>query len=380
MQGSIRGRRDVRNTVFVPNPEPWEAISPVIPDTLPNTAPKGPPMAHEATTVAPPIKRSGTPGTVPEENHTSDTTSVRSSRSLAGLAQHPGLHEPGLNASIIETVSTWFLGEKVSKSFVVGEVALAFNPPSAIHETSHEQASEAIRLVNFHVLEKVAANPAFVVATVSEKGKENASLEERAGEYYVSLAAVRRLTPTVAFKYQLHVDEANASAYSPVLFTPAWQIQESQASVIILYATNPAFTGSASSITLKQVVLSVALDTSLEGGRAMSAMMAPTTGASFKRKQSLVLWRFPELVVGPEQRKLLARFVTSGPVPKAGQVEAKWELPGMTGSGLGISSLAAEVRETSNPFADDGATTTPARSWNELPCTRKLMSGRYSTS
>jgi F-BAR domain only protein len=164
------------------------------------------------------------------------------------------------------------------------------------------------------------------------------------------------------------------------LFTPAWQIQDSKASVIVVYAINPAFSKALATTTLKNVVITVALDTSQDAGKAISAMMAPPAGASFKRKQSLVVWRFPELTVDAEQKKLLARFITSGPPPKAGSVETKWELPNIIGSGLGVSTLAGEASEGSDPFADESASTGQARSWNNIPCAKKLVSGRYSAS
>ena len=320
-----------------------------------------------------PIKRAETPGTISEDRAVSDSTSVHSGHSLVGLVHHPELHEPGLNASIVETVTTLFSEGTVTKTFVVGEVALAYNATSELSDSN----ADTIRLENFQELEKVAANPAFVTAIVSEKGKERASGEDRAGEYSVTVSAIKRPAPTVALKYQLHVDEANPSAYSPVLFTPAWQLQDSQASVIVVYVTNPAFTKSSTTVTLKNVVVTVALDTSQDAGKAASAMMAPTAGASFKRKQSLVVWRFPELSVDGEQKKLLARFITTGSPPKAGSIEAKWELPNRIGSGLSVSTLAGEA---SDPFADESASAGRTRSWNSIPCARKLVSGRYSAS
>ena len=373
---SVRGRRDVRNTMFVPNPvAPAEArnTSSIGAAAAISTGVGAAVVGAGAADVVSPIKRAETPGTIPEDRAVSDSTSIHSGHSLAGLVHHPELHEAGLNASIVETVTTSFSEGTVTKSSVVGEVALAYNPTSEV-SASHP---DTIRLENFQELEKVAANPAFVTAIVSEKGKERASGEDRAGEYSVTLSAIRRHAPTVALKYQLHLDEANPSAYSPVLFTPAWQIQDSQASVIVVYAMNPAFSKPSSTITLKNVVVTVALDTSYDAGKAASAMMAPTAGASFKRKQSLVVWRFAELVADGEQKKLLARFITTGLPPRAGSIEAKWELPDTIGSGLSVSTLAGEA---SDPFADESASAGQARSWHRVPCVQKLVSGRYSAS
>jgi F-BAR domain only protein len=372
---SVRGRRDVRNTMFIPNsvlPTDARNMPNIIATPAISTGAAAAVAAGTADLVSP-IKRAETPGTIPEDRAISDSTSVHSGHSLAGLVHHPELHEPGLNASIVETVSTSFSGGIVSRSSVVGEIALAYNQTSNFSDLQ----TDTIRIENFQDLEKVAANPAFVTALMSEKGKEPATGEDRAGEYSVALSAIKRPAPTIALKYQLHLDEANLSAYSPVLFTPAWQIQDSQASVMVVYAINPAFSKALATTTLKNVVITVALDTSQDAGKAVSAMMAPTAGASFKRKQSLVVWRFPEFTVDAEQKRLLARFITSGSPPKAGSIETKWELPNIVGSGLSVSTLAGEA---SDPFADESANAGQARSWNNIPCAKKLVSGRYSAS
>ena len=395
----MRGRRDVRNTIFVPNPEPpfldnepsatsESTLSAATGISAPGTTSTGGPVAPYADQpTSSPIK---TPAMIQEERTISDTTSIHSAQSLGTMVHHPEMHEPGLNASVIETVSTWFSDGTVSKSFVIGEVALAYNGSQST------VASEMVRLDNFQVLEKVAPNPSFVsTASASAKGKEKATgSEEVAGQYSVSLSAIKRSTPVVAFKYQLHLDPTNLSVYSPILLTPAWQIQDTQVSVIVIYSLNPAFVMSGSesppstttSITLKNVTLSIALDPSADAGKANSAMMAPQTGAAFKRKQGLVVWKLHEMVVSTEQQKLLARFITTGPKARPGLVEAKWELPGTTGSRLGVSMLGRGTEMLSeaaaDPFADDG--TTPAAEsgelWNEVHTARSLISGRYSAS
>lgn len=393
----MRGRRDVRNTVFIPNPEP------PVPDHEPAVASSSPPrtalatgtfesagagppgtesISHAESITASPFKASAI---LAEERTMSDTTSVHSSQSLGTLVQHPEMHAPGLNSSIVETVSTWFSDGTVTNSFVVGEVALAYNSSLDVADM------ETIRLDNFQMLEKIAENPNFVTSALSEKGKEEAESEERAGEYSVLLSAIKRSTPVVAFKYRLHLTPPDLSAYSPVLLSPAWQIQDSQASVIVIYTLNPAFTlstiGSAStpttSISLKNVVVSVALDPSADAGKATSAMMAPQTGGIFKRKQGLVVWKLPELIVSNEKQKLLVRFITTGLKAKQGHIEAKWELVGTTASKLGVSvqSGAAKQKEATDPFADDGTVhNTAARAWTEVNTARRLISGRYSAA
>lgn len=378
--GSVRGRRDVRNTVFVPNASDPANASEGINNTTAIGAgvagvAAGAAAGAGAMELASPIKHPSTPGTIPEDRAVSDTASLHSTHSLANVAQHPTMEAPGLNASIVETVSTWFTEGSISKSFVVGEIALAMNGLP-------EDDTETVRLSNFQLLEKVAANPTFVHSAVSDRGKEK---ESEAGQYTIDVNAIRKSTPTVALKYQIHLEAAIVAAYSPVLVTPAWQCQQGQVSVIVLYALNPSFIGAASGeAILKNVVITVSLDTS-DGTKTTSAMMSPTQGASFKRKAGAVVWRMSELkITGTDQGKLLVRFATSTPAegtPKNGTVEAKWEYEQAaagTGQQLGITRLVEAEAGEADPFADEGDAARAAKSWAEVSTRRKLVSGRYS--
>ncbi|KAF4168989.1 hypothetical protein CNMCM6936_000400 [Aspergillus lentulus] len=372
--GTIRGRRDVRNTVFIPNPPGSSNGLPVPPSGSDVSTPTSPGL---------PTRHVTSPSTATDDHALSDTTSIRSSHTLhniSGPVSHPDLHQPGLNASIVETVSAWFSEGAVTKSFVVGELALAYN---ALSGTTPDNAR--VRLDNFQVLEKVAANPHFVQ---EEKG----SGDEKRGEYSVLLSNITRSSPTVAFKYQVHIDQSEASAYCPVIFKPAWNLEEFQASVIIFYSMNSSFASSVprESITIKNLTLTVNLDTSPEEGResahATSAVMYPNSGATFRRKQSAVTWKIPELKVrAGADGKLLVRFATSASWPRKGKVDAKFELQTAdAGSRLGISTMSQQEDTTqkgTDPFADeDGslqASDGPSASWKEVATVRKLVAGKY---
>ncbi|KAA8651751.1 uncharacterized protein ATNIH1004_000647 [Aspergillus tanneri] len=374
--GTLRGRRDVRNTVFIPNPPPDKEL-PVTPTGSDVPAPVSPAL---------PIKHTLSPSNATDDHTLSDTTSVRSSHtlhSISGPVAHPELHEPGLNASIIETVNAWFSEGVVTKSFVVGELALAYNVALGV---SSENAR--IRLDNFQVLEKVAANPHFVN---EEKGKDQS--EEKRGQYSIHLSNIARSSPTVAFKYQLHLDPADASTYCPVIFKPAWNLEEFQASVIVFYSINPSFASAAhkNSVTLRNLVLTVNLDTTPEEGRevahATSAVMYPNTGASFRRKHSAVTWKMTELEVKADSDgKFLVRFSTATSWPRKGKIEAKFEVHSAnSGSRLGISAASQTAEATqkgaADPFADEDSTqatdTEASLVWNEVPTVRKLVGGKY---
>ncbi|OQE18188.1 hypothetical protein PENFLA_c022G01258 [Penicillium flavigenum] len=377
--GTIRGRRDVRNTVFIPSPgnelPPSSAGSESQPPTSPIRHMTSPSIA---------------PSTATDDHTVSDTTSVRSGHAThaAGAAVHPDLYESGLNASIIETVNAWFSEGNVTKSFVVGELALANNPTTG---TAADQTR--IRLDNFQVLEKVAANPHFVQEIAKDAG------DDKRGEYDIQLGSISRPMPTVAFKYQLHIDPSNPSAYCPVIFKPVWNLEETQASAIIYYTLNPSFVShTAESITLKNLVLTINLDTATHDkitkqpresvAHAISAAMYPNTGATFRRKTSTVTWRIPELEVKAPttpgaDSKFLVRFVTSTPGPRKGTVEAKFELRGAeSASQLGISRATSDVEQKeADPFADEGRESPlSAASWLGVPTTRKLIGGKYVSS
>ncbi|KAL2869326.1 uncharacterized protein BJX67DRAFT_26441 [Aspergillus lucknowensis] len=363
--GTIRGRRDVRNTVFIPT-------TPTQGNTVPGLT-----MAQDSSEPASPsspAKHTASPSNATDEHALSDTTSIRSSHtlhSISGPVAHPELHEPGLNASIIETVNAWFSEGTATKSFVVGELALAFN---GVSEASVEKAR--VRLNNFQVLEKVAANPHF-----TREVKNQDQSDDKTGEYDVILSNITRPAPTVAFKYQVHINPEDISALCPVIFKPAWNIEEFQASVIIFYSLNPSFASSVSkdSITLTNLVLTVNLDTSPQEDRevahATSAVMYPNTGAAFRRKQSAVIWKIPEFEVNRgSDGKLLVRFSTANSWPQKGKVEAKFEVRTPdAGSRLGISTTS---RTGSDPFADE---TNPAQ-WKDVPTLRKLTAGKYISS
>lgn len=297
----------------------------------------------------------------------SDAQSVRSAHSMSSLANpatvsHPQMHQPGLNASIIETVNATFENMQVVKAVVIGELALQHNPS----ETASPTGSEHIRLENFPVLEKVAPNPIFIN-----------QMPSKSGEYSVSLAQVTR--PSVAFKYQVHLEDSNLAAHAPISITPSWRIEASQASVILTYAFNPAFVSPARrSVSLKNVVVVIPI----EGARALSCQSKPL--GIFAKDRSLVYWKLGDMTLdeyAEAPQKLLARFTTESEA-KAGHVEVRWEISGEAatglGSGLSLSQSAVSKEEGgSDPFADEGALTSTPGSWKEVPLTRKLMSGKY---
>lgn len=348
----MRGRRDVRNTVFVPSTQSLESAG----------------LGGPAMPSAPSLGLASPP--VPGAHQGSDAQSIRSAHSVTSLASpatalHPQMHQPGLNASIIETVSATFETTQVIKAAVIGELALQHLPS----ETASPSGTDNIRLENFPVLEKVAPNPVFIK-----------QMPSKSGEYSVSLSQVTR--PSVAFKYQVHLEDTNPAAHAPISITPSWKIEPSQASVILTYAFNPAFVSPARrSVSLKNVVVVIPL----ENAKALSCQSKPL--GIFAKERSLVYWKLGDMTLdgyAEAPQKLLARFSTDSEA-KPGNVEVRWEISGEAaaglGSGLSLSQMAGAREEGgSDPFADEGTSASSPGSWKEVPVTRKIMSGRYITN
>ncbi|KAI9783938.1 MAG: hypothetical protein M1839_002883 [Geoglossum umbratile] len=356
-KGTVRGRRDVRNTIFVPSPQ-----SPETPgtDSPPSTSP---------------FKQTRT-ATLSSDDHVgSDTQSIRSSRSLSSLtstaAKHPDLHEPGLNSSLIETVSAWFDQGRATKAVVIGELALAYNPV----DITVPFGTETIRLENFPVLEKVAPNPTFISQT-----------PEKAGEYGVNLSSIIRTA--VAFKYQVHLEDSTLSTHAPFTLTPAWKHEPTKTSVILTYAFNPPFTSAdRGAVTLHNLIIIIGL----EGAKATACQSKPV--GNFSKEKSIIYWRLGDVTLEADGApgKLIARFTTDQEA-KPGSVEARWEIVGDNAIGLGsglqlsqLSTISSAIATTSpteaDPFADEGVAPSPAPSpsvaWKDVPMVRRIVSGKY---
>ncbi|KAF2101976.1 hypothetical protein NA57DRAFT_34067 [Rhizodiscina lignyota] len=373
--GTVRGRRDVRNTIFVPNPQTLDLSGTMSPEAGPSSAPL--PASPPATSQTSPFKPGQRSVFLTDDLAASDTQSVRSGRSLAsaasGTIRHPDLHGPGLNTSIVETISAWFEQGNLTKAQVFGEVALAYNH----QDLSAPFGSENIRLDNFSVLEKVAPNPAFID-----------QIPDKPGYYSVNLASITKTS--VAFKYQVHHESPTAATrHAPLLLTPQWKVEPTQTSVILAYSLNPEFAlpEGVSTVTLANMALIIHLDSS--GAKAKTARAA--NGGNFVRERSAVYWRLPEVNLtkdGPVQQ-LRARFFTDGEA-KPGAAEARWEISNehsvALGSGLSVSMLETKDGQNpeSDPFADEDAGT-PAEGekeevWKEVSSVKQIKSGATYTA
>lgn len=324
------------------------------------------------------------PGAVSEEG--SDTHSVRSARSVTSLSatiiRHPELTEPGLSASLVESVSMSFDSGQPTKTLITGEIALGYNS-----QRSAEDQPLSIRMDNFAVLEKVAPNPAFIAA-----------IPDHAGEYSVAHHNIHKTV--VAFKYQVHVDESTLASYAPIIISPAWRLEPHQSSVIVNWKPNPVYRrlhGILKPFTLRNVVFIAGI----EGAHASSCQSKPA--GTFSKEKGRLAWKLGDLVIDAEAvqngagSKVVARFATDAPA-RSTPVEVRWEISGedaeSVGSGLTLSmpkpktaEAAAVTEEEADPFADAGAeeksTDGPEAcgpAWTPVPTARKVMSGKFMAS
>lgn len=376
--GTVRGRRDVRNTVYMP-PRPQipesqaESTFSSIPGSpsLPNSHSKSSAVAALASeaSIAP----------------TSDTQSVRSGTSLGSLAhfQHPDLHGPGLNSSIIETVSAVFDDGQLKSASIAGEVAFVNNPSESgevkcklQYDIRCEQkltfnlAHETIKINNFAKLEKIGPNRIFV-HNISSDHPDQFSLD------------VAHLTRTsTAFSYRVYADDAETPSlgeHAPMAIKLAWKPQGDKLGLLVTYHLNPS-SSFTSPVTLHNVVFVATYD-----GQASGAQTKPS-GTHLKDKH-VVFWRLGDVTLTNEPQKLVCRIIgAEGIEPKPGHVEVRWEYNATgdepVGSGISISRLEegkGKAKELSDddPFADASLASSSDQKWVDVPVARKLISGKY---
>ncbi|KAF7549714.1 hypothetical protein G7Z17_g6197 [Cylindrodendrum hubeiense] len=356
---TIRGRRDVRHTVYVPPPNLPESntestlggipLSPSLPTSLSKSSAVAA-LASEASIAA-----------------TSDTQSVRSGNSLGSLVhpKHPDMTGPGLNSSVIETVSAVFEGGVIKSSSIAGEVAFVNNPSDSGDVKDHE----TIRINNFAALERIGPNRIFV---------QNSSPDQQ-DQFSLDVSHLTRTS--TAFTYKLFAEESESLGHhAPLLLKLAWKPQGDKLGLLLQYHLNPACELTAP-VTLHNVVFVVTYD-----GRASGAQTKPS-GTHLKDKH-IVYWRVGDVTLTDAIQKIVCRIIgAEGVAPNPGHVEARWEYTAsgdeLVGSGISISRLdegKGKVKELSedDPFADDSLTTSSQEpQWVDVPVIRKLVSGKY---
>ncbi|KAF5722098.1 FCH domain-containing protein [Fusarium mundagurra] len=356
--GTVRGRRDVRHTMYVPPPNLPESGT----DSSLSARPTSPTFAQS-------LSKGGAVAALASEASiagTSDTQSVRSGNSLGGLnhPQHAHMTAPGLNTSIIESVSATFEDGVVKSTTITGEVAFVNNPS----DSGDAKSYETIRINNFAALERIGPNRIFV---------QNSSPDNN-DQFNIDISHLTQNAP--AFSYRVFSEDSETPTlgeHAPLSLKPAWKPQGDKLGLLLQYQLNPS-SKLAAPVTLHNVVIVAKYE-----GKSSGAQTKPV-GTHLKDKH-LVYWRLGDLTLTAEPHKIVCRIIgAEGAEPKPGHIEARWEFTAtgdqVIGSGISISRLdegkgkGKDVSED-DPFADETAST--EHKWVDVPISRKLVSGKY---
>lgn len=150
--GTVRGRRDVRNTMYMPSPPTLpgaEATASLSPGEPTQNLPPSPALQGAGSSMSSRPSAIHTLASEASVTGTSDTQSVRSATSLGGMAhgKHPELTAPGLNSSIVETVSASFEGGVLKSVRINGEIAFAYNGDGTISDGRSPQVLDSSMVV-----------------------------------------------------------------------------------------------------------------------------------------------------------------------------------------------------------------------------------------
>ena len=305
---TMRGRRDVRNTMF-------GAL-----DRVDDEASLGEVVRKERQAagemVASPISVSGNPF---------ETAS-------------PGT---GLRASFVETISAVIKSGSVQRAMITGEVSLTLKDATSLAS----QPPLHIRLDAFEQLDKVAPNPRYL-----------SQYPNTPGEYLLDLGALAHASsgkgPTL-FKYQVHISEARAAEFTPLEITPQWKPMQGETRLVMTYRANPS--SRLVQARLTDLKLTVGL-----GGPEVTTVQAKPPGGTWSPEARQITWSLPDLDLAQSTPgKIVARFITGGEelgVPEP--VTAHFKVDGTLSTGLGVSVVDASAGWT---FEDVARATTSGK-------------------
>lgn len=286
---TMRGRRDVRNTMF-------GAL-----DRVDDEASLG--------------------EVVRKERQAAGTEMVASPISVSGNPFESSTPGAGLRASFVETISAVIKSGTVQRAMITGEVSLTLNDATSLAS----QPPLHIRLDAFEQLDKVAPNPRYL-----------SQYPNTPGEYLLDLGALAHASsgkgPTL-FKYQVHISEARAAEYTPLEITPQWKPMQGETRLVMTYHANTS-SRLATASALTDLKLTVGL-----GGPEVTTVQAKPPGGTWSPEARQITWTLPDLdLAQPTPGKIVSRFITSGDelgVPEP--VTAHFRVDGTLSTGLGVS-------------------------------------------
>ena len=324
-----RGRRDVRNTMFGSAAEDG---------TMPSSG-KGlpmPPLSETgegslASTLRLPSANDDYANGI-ERPHLIARQASLSSVSSNNPFDSPGLapalspslmataSEPGLRASITETISIIMRQAEVQRVQINGEIHLSLRQASV----SQGDGPIHIRLTSFEQLDKIAPNPAYL-----------AQVPDRPGEYFLNSEVLATATQkgsakgTLLFKYQVHVPAGKERTAAPLILEPAFQCKDGETRMILNYRVNPDSPLSSAGIT-NLSILAI-----FSPGVSVTNVQAKPAGGVWSPSTRRMTWNVNEMT-GTEG-KIIAKFSTESGEPMGPLgVQASWAVEGLLGSELGM--------------------------------------------
>lgn len=285
---TMRGRRDVRNTMF-------GAL-----DRVDDEASLGEVVRKERQAAG---EMTASPISVSANPFEASTT--------------PGA---GLRASFVESISAVIKAGSVQRAMITGEVSLTLNDAASLAS----QPPLHIRLDAFEQLDKVAPNPRYL-----------SQYPNTPGEYLLDLGALAHASsgkgPTL-FKYQVYISEARAAEYTPLEITPQWKPMQGETRLVMTYRGNPS--SRLVQARLTDLKLTVGL-----GGPEVTTVQAKPPGGTWSPDARQITWSLPDLDLAESAPgKIVARFITGGEelgVPEP--VTAHFKVDGTLSTGLGVS-------------------------------------------
>lgn len=351
-----RGRRENRNSSYIMSPEsghdessnlsPFESGKTVQQEQQQQQPPRSAESGYESS--ADPFmlqssRGSGRAVPVSSTGLASDTMSVRSAASSSmggGAIVHPDLSGPGLQASIIESVSAIITNGEPVKAMVVGECAVLNNAPVT---SDNDKALCALILPSGISLKRGVANP----EVACERESNGAGVQK----FELSLKAAQR--KCVAFKYQYNVgDGAAAAEFLPLIITSRVKHEPGQSSIILEISGNKRFRARGGQINLCDVSVTLRMD----GSALVPVSCQSKPAGEFVRRTGTIVWRLGTLAVSPYSKTMhLARFIFDNSEAKSTGtplIEAKWRT--QQDEGISFGSLEVEQLHGFQPVPVQG--------------------------
>lgn len=239
--------------------------------------------------------------------------------------------DPGLRASITETINVITKGGNVERIQITGEIHLSLR-------ASTQSGPIHLRLDQFEQLEKIAPNPAYL-----------AQVPDKPGEYFLNsevlASATGRASPkgTLLFKYQVHVAAGKEMDLLPLQLEPAFSCKDGETRMILNYRVNPA-------APLQKSLSNLSLFASFAPGPSVNNVQAKPPGGVWSPPTRTMTWKMDEVQPGG---KIIARFTTDpGEVMTPQGVQASWAAEGVLVSGLGVDVVAGALEGHSWKFEE----------------------------